>query len=64
MSCERQERKALSSAVNIEAESLSLLAVIEPSIEYAYPVFDLDFDPSVIQILWLGYSEMISEMSL
>ena len=41
MSCARQERIALNSAVSTEAESLNRLEVIEPLIEYAYPVFDL-----------------------
>ena len=64
MSCARQERIALNSAVSAEAESLNRLEVIEPLIEYAYPVFDLDFDPSVMQMIRLGYSVMISEISL
>jgi len=62
--CERQERIALSSAVNIEAESLRRLAVTNPLAEYVYPVLELDFEPSVIQMLRLGYSAMISKMSL
>ena len=50
--CERQERIALNSAVNTEAESLRRLAVTDPLTEYAYPVLERDFEPSVIQMLW------------
>ena len=56
--CERQERIALSSAVNIEAESLRRLAVTNPLAEYVYPVLELDFEPSGT-FLNRNFSEML-----
>lgn len=47
MSCERQEKIAVSSAVKTEAEFLRRLALVVSWMEYAYPVLFPDLDPSV-----------------